>query len=458
MPEFLDLSSPRKIHIVGIGGAGMSAIASVLSAMGHSVTGSDLKPSPGTDRLRAAGIAVAVGHAAANVGTAEVLTVSTAVQDGNPEVLEAQRLGIPVLHRSSALAAITRRRRTIAVAGTHGKTTTTSMLSLILVEAGLQPSFLIGGDVNEIGTNAVWDIGEWLVVEADESDGTFLELSTEIAVVTNVEADHLDHYGTLDKLVDSFDKFCAAAPGGVVAGADDDGSAALGLHHGAELVGLSDRATTRIVDIQTAGAGTSFDMVRDGVRLGRIDLAVPGAHNARNAAVAVAAALKIGVPFDAAARALARFAGVARRFEFRGESRGVRFVDDYAHLPTEVAAVLDAARSGGWGRIVAVFQPHRYSRTSTMGEAFGEAFGEADVVVITDVYGAGERPLPGISGRIVAEAVARAHPNVAVAYVPTRDALRQQVAGLLRPGDLCITMGAGDLTSLPDELLAEASW
>jgi UDP-N-acetylmuramate--alanine ligase len=454
----VDLSVPRRIHVVGVGGAGMSAIASVLSVMGHEVTGSDLKPSVGLDRLRSTGIGVFIGHDAQNVDGAELLTVSSAVPASNPEVLEARRRGIPVVDRAAALAAITRQRRTVAVAGTHGKTTTTSMLALILVEAGIRPSFLIGGDVNEIGTNAVWDTGEWLVVEADESDGTFLELATDLAVVTNVEADHLDHYGSLEALQEAFEQFCVQAPGGVVAGADDETAARIGARHSADLVGVSSRATTRIVDLVQGRTHSSFSLRRGDTLLGRIELAVPGTHNVRNAAVATAAALRVGVPFSAASNALARFAGVARRFEFRGEANGVRFVDDYAHLPTEVAAALQAAGTGGWDRVVAVFQPHRYSRTAALGDAFGEAFGQADVVVVTDVYGAGEPPLPGVSGRVVADAVRRAHPEVMVSYVPTRERLRQEVAAVLRPGDLCLTLGAGDLTSLPDELLAEPSW
>ncbi len=451
----LDLSRPIRVHVVGIGGAGMSAIATVLSTMGHTVTGSDLRDSAVTDRLRAAGVDVFVGHQASNLGDPGVVTMSTAVGEDNPEVVEAHRRGIPVLRRAETLAAIADLRRCIAVAGTHGKTTTASMLALLLVEAGLRPSFIIGGDVNEIGTNAVWDDGEWLVLEADESDGTFLALDPEVAVVTNIEADHLDHYGEMAALELAFDRFAERASGGLVVGADDARSAALGVRHGAVSVGTAPGATYRITDLEVGRDGVAFDLVTGVVSLGRVTMPVPGAHNARNAAIAMVAAMRAGASFDDGARAMARFAGVSRRFEWRGDAHGVRYVDDYAHLPTEVTAAVDAAVSGGWDRVVAVFQPHRYTRTAALGPAFADAFVDADVVVITDVYPAGERPVPGVSGRTVSDAVRRAHPQADVTYVAGRAELRAHLAGVLRPGDLCLTLGAGDITSLPDELAAD---
>ncbi len=454
-----DPTRPITVHVVGIGGAGMSAIATALHAMGHTVTGSDLKASGVTDRLRRAGMQVAIGHAAANVGSADLVTVSSAVADTNPEVAEARRRGITVLARSETLAAIASLRRCIAVAGTHGKTTTASMLALLLVEAGIRPSFLIGGDVNEIGTNAVWDDGDWLVVEADESDGTFLALVPDIAVITNVEADHLDHYGSFDAVRSAFEEFAAAARHHRVVGGDDPEAAQIGRETGADVVGTTSECTYRMVDLVLARSSISFGLVDpDGVALGRLAVPVPGLHNAKNAAVATVAALAAGVPFSSAARALARFAGVARRFEFRGAVNGVTFVDDYAHLPSEVRAALAAARDGGWRRVVAVFQPHRYSRTADLWAEFGRAFGDADVVVVTDVYGAGEAPVPGVSGRLVADAVRQSFPDKPVTYVAGRAALRRAVAGLLEADDLCCTLGAGDLTSLPDELMADPSW
>jgi UDP-N-acetylmuramate--alanine ligase len=456
---FGDPDRPLSVHVVGIGGAGMSAIAIALHAMGHTVTGSDLKASAVTERLRAAGIPVAVGHAATNVGPIDLVTVSTAVPDANPEIVEARARGITVLTRAEALASIASLKRCIAVAGTHGKTTTASMLALQLVESGSRPSFLIGGDVNEIGTNAVWDEGEWLVVEADESDGSFLSLVPDVTVVTNVEADHLDHWGSFDAVRSAFEQFVAGARLRRVVGGDDPVAAGIGRSSGADVVGTGPQCTYRIVDPVLARSSISFGLVDpSGVELGRLDVPVPGLHNARNAAVATVAALAAGVPFDAAARALSRFAGVARRFEFRGDVGGVTFVDDYAHLPSEVRAVLGAARNGQWGRVVAVFQPHRYSRTLELATEFGQAFGDADLVVVTDVYGAGEAPVPGVSGQLVADAVSEARPGTPVVYAGVRSDLRHTVRDLLRPGDLCLTLGAGDLTTLPDELLSDPGW
>ncbi len=448
---------PALVHVVGIGGAGMSAIATVLQAMGHVVTGSDLKASGVTERLQQGGIPVTIGHAAANLGGAELVTVSSAIPASNPEVVEARARGLAVVSRAESLAAIASLRRCVAVAGTHGKTTTASMLALLLVEAGLRPSFLIGGEVNEIGTNAVWDEGEWLVVEADESDGTFLALVPEIAVVTNVEADHLDHYGSFDAVRSAFETFLAGARGRRVVGGDDEVAAEIGRSTRADIVGTAPDCTFRMVEVQLARSSLSFDLLDpSGSSLGRLAAPVPGLHNAKNAAVAAVAALAVGVPFDSLARALARFAGVARRFEFRGTMDDVTFVDDYAHLPSEVRAALAAARNGGWPRVVAVFQPHRYSRTAELWSEFGRSFADADEVVITDVYGAGEPPVPGVSGQLVADAARQALPGTPVHYMAGRAELRSEVRALLRPGDLCLTLGAGDLTSLPDELLADA--
>ena len=448
---------PAVVHVVGIGGAGMSAIATVLQAMGHVVTGSDLKASGVTERLQRGGIGVTIGHDAANVGAADLVTVSSAIPETNPEVAEARSRGLAVLSRAESLAAIASLRRCVAVAGTHGKTTTASMLALLLVEAGLRPSFLIGGDVNEIGTNAVWDEGEWLVLEADESDGTFLSLVPEIAVVTNVEADHLDHYGSFDAVRSAFEVFVAAARHYRVVGGDDPVAAELGALTGADTVGTTPECTYRMVDVELARSSLAFGLLDpSGSSLGHLAVPVPGLHNAKNAAVAAVAALAVGVPFESLARALARFAGVARRFEFRGTMDGVTFVDDYAHLPSEVRAALAAAGNGGWPRVVAVFQPHRYSRTSELWAEFGRSFADADEVVVTEVYGAGEAPVPGVSGRLVADAARHEYPGTPVHYVAGRSDLRSAVRALLRPGDLCLTLGAGDLTSLPDELLADA--
>ncbi len=452
----VDLSRPRRIHIVGVGGAGMSAIASVLAAMGHTVSGSDLKDSGSLTRLRASGIDVHVGHDASLVDAADLVAVSTAIPSRNPEVVAANERGVPVARRAEILGAIASTRRCIAVSGTHGKTTTSSMLALVLVEAGLNPSFIIGGELNEIGGGAVWDDGDWFVVEADESDGTFVALPAEHVVVTNVEADHLDYYGTLAEIEAAFDRFLDA-PGVKVVCADDPIASTLGRAHDAILYGTSDDADVRIVDHHTARAGASFSIVRNGEPLGEVRLPVPGLHNVRNATAAIAMAMGLGVSFDACRSALARYAGVARRFQFRGRARGVTFVDDYAHNPGKVTAVLDAAAHGGWRRVVCVFQPHRYTRTAALWRQFGSSFDPADVVVVMDVYGAGERPQPGVTGKLIVDAVLEHRPWKRVAWLPRRQDVVAYLTSELRPGDLCLTLGAGDITSLSSDLLSRLS-
>ena len=453
MSEVIDLTHPKRIHLVGIGGAGMSAYATVLASLGHTLSGSDLKDSPTLDRLRAQGIAVTVGHSAENVEGAEVVAVSTAIRATNPEVAAAHEKGIPVLRRAELLAAITATRRTVAVSGTHGKTTTSSMLALVLVEAGFRPSFIVGGDVNEIGSGAAWSDGEWLVVEADESDGTFVELRAEAVVVTSVEPDHLDFYGTPAAIEEAFTRFLEA-PGPKVVSADEPTAARLGRAAGAVTYGCAADADYRITNVEQGRSSVSFDISRGDAALGRIELPVPGLHNAQNATAAVVMATLLGAQFDAAARALARFGGVARRFQFRGEAGGVTFVDDYAHNPGKVAAVLAAAKGGQWRRVVCVFQPHLYSRTSDLAPEFGSAFRDADVVVVTDIYGAREEPRPGVTGKLIVDAVAEADPGKRVVWLPRHADLLRVVPTLLRPGDLCLVAGAGDITQLPDELLA----
>ena len=449
--EPVDLAVPRSLHVVGVGGAGMSAIAEVLVTMGHRVSGSDSQASVVLDRLRSVGIDAVVGHDGANVAAGvDAVAVSTAIGPDNPEVVEARRRGLPVLRRADVLSALTRRRRTIAVAGTHGKTTTSSLLAGALTSAGLDPSFVVGGVIAEFGTGARWGSGEWLVVEADESDGTFLDLDAEIAVVTSVEPDHLEHYGSFESLVDAFALFLGRAPQRLVC-ADDPRAAELGAAASASTYGFAAGAGLRITGYVAAGGTTSFSLGD----LGRVDVPLPGRHNARNAAAAIGAAMLAGAGFAGAAAGVRDFAGVGRRSQLRGQRDGVTYVDDYAHLPGEVAPTLAAAREGGWSRVVAVFQPHRYSRTEALGAGFADAFTDADVVVVTEIYAAGEPARPGVSGRLVADAVRDAHPGARVEWVPERSDLVAFLRRELRPGDLCLTLGAGDLTTLPDELLTK---
>jgi UDP-N-acetylmuramate--alanine ligase len=456
VPEDLDLTVPHRIHIVGIGGAGMSAIATVLARMGHQVSGSDLRESRALERLGLLDITTHVGHEVTNLPDAlDAVVISTAIPRSNPEVVAALARDIPVLRRADALRAIVATRTTIAVAGSHGKTTTSSMLALILRAAGWHPSFLIGGDLNEVGTNAVFDDGDWLVVEADESDGTFLELAPHDAVITSVLPDHLDHYGDFPALVAAFEEFAARIPGVCVMCADDEIASGIATHTDrAVTYGFAESADYRMSAYEGGRAGTQFVLAARGVELGLVELPVPGRHNAANAAGAAAVALELGVPFDAVTRALGGFGGVARRFQFRGERDGVTYVDDYAHLPSDVDAMIRAAREGGWERVVAVFQPHRYSRTAALWRDFADAFAGADALVLTDVYPAGEQPQPGVSGRLVLQAVLDAHPEQAVTYLPRRADLVAHVPRLARPGDVVLTLGAGDLTTAPDEWLS----
>jgi UDP-N-acetylmuramate--alanine ligase len=453
----LDLTTPRAVHIVGVGGAGMSAIATVLARMGHTVSGSDLRESAALERLDLVGVDTSVGHAAGNLpATLDAMVISTAIPASNPEVVAARERGVPVLRRADALRAIVATRTTVAVAGSHGKTTTSSMLALVMRAAGWHPSFLVGGDLNEVGTNAVFDTGDWLVVEADESDGTFLELAPHDAVVTSVLPDHLDHYGGFDALVAAFDDFVARVPGVTALCADDEVAAAIAARAPSRVVtyGFDAAADYRLDAYDGGRAGAEFTLVARGVPLGVVQLPVPGRHNALNAAGAAAIALELGVPVDAVTTALGGFAGVARRFQFRGERDGVTYVDDYAHLPSDVDAMIRAAREGGWNRVVAVFQPHRYSRTAALWRDFADAFTGADALVLTDVYPAGEQPQPGVSGRLVLKAVLDAHPDLDVTYLPRRADLVAHVPRLARRGDVVLTLGAGDLTTAPDEWLA----
>jgi UDP-N-acetylmuramate--alanine ligase len=447
----LDLSSPKRVHVVGVAGAGMSAIALLLARMGHEVSGSDTKSAPVLERLAAAGVDVRVGNRAEHVPErADAVVYSTAVPRSNVELVTADARGIPVLHRAAALAALSRTHKTVAVAGSHGKTTTAAMLALILRAAGWSPTFVIGGEVVDVGTNAAAGDGEWMVIEADESDGTFLHLSAAAALVTNVEPDHLDHYGDFGALVRSFEEFVDAVGGPVVACADDAVAARLAAGRAAaRTYGHADTADYRIVDEVVDATGCRFALVaRDGER---IDVAVPaGVKASTNAAGAIATALELGVDGPAAGRALAEFGGVARRFEYRGERAGVTFIDDYAHLPTEVEAAIETARQGPWRHVVVVFQPHRYTRTATIGRQFADAFSAADQLVLTDVYPAGEAPIAGVSGRTILGAVLDRHPALPVAYLPKFSDLDAVPGRYARAGDLVLTLGAGDLTTMPD--------
>jgi UDP-N-acetylmuramate--alanine ligase len=451
----LDLSEPRSLHVVGVGGPGMSAIAIALAEMGHAVSGSDLRERPVLDRVRAAGVDVHIGHARALVHGRDAITWSTAIPERNVERDEAARIGVPSLHRSGMLAALCASAKSLAVAGTHGKTTTTSMLMLILAEAGLRPSFVIGGDVTDMGTGAQWTGGEWFVVEADESDGTHLALPLYGTILTNVEVDHLDYYGTEEAIVAGFDQYLAQIAGPKVVCIDDKGSATLAARHDVITYGTAPGAAFRAVDVVALGGALTFDVEHDGALLGSVSLPLRGMHNVRNATGAIALAVAIGVPFATAASALARFGGVARRFDIRGVDEGATLVDDYGHLPTEIAAVLAAARGSGdgWRRVIAVFQPNRFNRMAMMWQDYANAFADADLVVLTEIYASGTAPIPGITGKLIVNAVLDANPRTQVVWMPRRTDLVEYLGRHLRAGDVCISMGCGDIAALPDEVL-----
>ncbi len=453
----MTLFEGARVHFIGIGGAGMSAIAKVLLERGVEVSGSDLKSSTVVIQLEAMGASVQVGHDPSHVDGADVVIVSTAIRPSNPELLSAEERGIPVLSRGQALADVLSDRRSIIVAGTHGKTTTTSMIVTVLTTAGLDPTYLIGAGLNDAGTNARSGTGELAVAESDESDGSFLLLKPSIAVITNIEQDHVDHWASMDELREAFRSFisCTDENGSIVVPCADP-----------DLVKIAAEADRRTVcfgqggveaqKITPSGAAMTFDLVNGDDRA-PVTLNVPGQHNVANALAAAAACLEAGVSLDDIAVGLGSYNGVERRFQLRGRAGGVTIIDDYAHHPTEVKATLAAARAGDWGRLVAVFQPHRYSRTAAFAPEFGESFLDADRVVVTDVYGAGEEVVPGVSGKLISDAVCAILPGRPVAYLPHRAELVSYLKSALRPGDAVLTMGAGDVTSLGDELLVELS-
>ncbi|MBE4716790.1 UDP-N-acetylmuramate--L-alanine ligase [Pseudarthrobacter sp. AB1] len=440
-----------RVHFIGIGGVGMSAVARIMVTRGVAVSGSDAKDLPVMAELAAAGARIAVGYATANLGDAQTVVAGSAISADNPELVAARAAGLPVLHRSEALAATMGDDLVVTVAGTHGKSTTTSMITVLLQGAGVDPSFAIGANVPALGVNAAHGTSPVFVAEADESDGSFLNYRPRIAVVTNVEPDHLDHYGTAEAVYESFDRFTALLPadGVLIACADDAGAAALAERTLA-------RGNTRVVLYGTSGG--SDLVLHDGgpgdvavsSPAGRValDLQVPGRHNALNAAAAVAVALELGVDAEAAAGALAHFSGASRRFELKGEVRGVRVYDDYAHHPTEVRAALAAARSvAGGHRVHVLFQPHLFSRTREFAKEFAAALNLADTALVLDIYPAREDPIPGVTSQLIAEHLAAGGRLVESGRAV---AALTDVAG---PGDIILTVGAGDVTAYGPQIV-----
>lgn len=450
-----DLAAVRRAHLIGVGGAGMSGIARLLLARGVAVSGSDLKDSRGLEALRKAGATIFIGHAASQVGRPDAVVISSAIPEANSELADARRRDLSVFARAQILAALAAGHRTLAVTGTHGKTTTTSILSVILDRAGLDPTFVIGGDLNESGSGAGYGAGDIFVAEADESDGSFLLLRPAIGIVTNVEEDHLDFYrGGRAEIEAAFTRFCERSAKVLACGDDAGVRAVLARANGVDAVtyGLDMSNDVRVVPGGDHGEGARGAVLLDDERI-ELSLRLPGVHNLMNATAAFLAAVGVGVAPDVAARGAGAFTGVRRRFDRRGVVRGVVFVDDYAHHPTELAATLEAARHVGASRIVAVFQPHRYTRTRSLWRELGESLAAADLVVVTDVYGAGEQPIPGVSGQLVVDALARAAPGTRIVYLARRIDLAPFLADEVREGDLVLTLGAGDITMVADETI-----
>jgi len=448
--------SNRRIHFIGIGGAGMSGIAQVFHTLGYEVRGSDLKRSRYTRMLEASGMAVAFGHSPENLDRPDAVVVSSAIPAHNPELAAAIERGIPVFQRAEMLAELMSMKRGIAVAGTHGKTTTTSMIANTMELLELEPSFVVGGELNDVGSNARAGGGEWLVAEADESDGSLLHLHPEIAVITNVELDHHSHYASLEDVIEVFKKFVSGLPeNGALVIWDTPllREIAKSTHARVVTYGTDEGADYRATAVESNRVGTSYELTANSGTY-PVSLMVRGLHNVMNSLAALAVIDLIGVQPQAAAASLAKFSGAARRFQVKGEAAGITVVDDYAHHPTEIAATLEAARSGGWTRVIGAFQPHLYSRTRYLHDEFGRSLDNCDMAIITDIFGAREEPEPGISGKLVVDSVLRWSPGANVAYIPKTRDIVPLLLRELRPGDLVLTIGAGDIFKVGDDLLA----
>ncbi|CAG4901325.1 UDP-N-acetylmuramate--L-alanine ligase [Acidithrix sp. C25] len=452
-----DLVMPERVHIVGIGGAGMSAIAMVLSERGVEVSGSDLKASSSFERLRGYGVELYLGHQSSNVRDAQVVVISSAIRQSNPEVLAALQKGIPVLDRSEFFPILLGDSKVIGVAGTHGKTTTTSMLTLCLLAGGLSPSYIIGGELNETGTSAAKGAGDYFVIEADESDKSFMALGAYGVIVGNLEPDHIENYNGYEDLKDHFFRFVKNAEGPKLIGSYLGDVGDLLSIEGVKTFGVRETDDFCISNVSFGEYQTHFDLNQRGSVSQRVELVVPGMHNALNAAGAIAMAVSLGVGIEVAANSLLEFTGVSRRYQRKGEVRGVQFIDDYAHLPSEIRAVIEATRAQ-WphSRIVVAFQPHRYSRTARLADEFGDALAGGDLVIIGDVYSAGEDQIPGVSGELIAVHMNTNHPNVEVLYHPSRSDMADFSLALISEGDIFLTLGAGDITSLAQEMIDRA--
>jgi len=451
------LPSVRQFHFVGIGGIGMSGIAQLLLELGYKVSGSDIRSSPLTQRLIERGAVVHEGHSAAHLDGAQAVVVSSAVPPDNPEVIRARRRSLPIVHRSEMLAELMSRQRGLAVLGSHGKSTTTSMIGVVFRNHGVDPTVVVGGELNDLGGNARLGRGDYFIAEVDESDGSLLNLQPDVAIVTNIEGEHLDYYGSEAGLVATFEQFLEGLPesGRAIICGDCPNAlrASASLDSRRLTYGLGQDCDVSAADIHSEGCQTRFTALRHGKPLGEICLGVPGRQNVLNALATVVAADEAGIPVSTVAESLSQFHGIRRRFQRLGEAAGVVIVDDYAHHPSEIRVTLRAAREAFPDRrLVCAFQPHRYTRTQLLGDQFGEAFHDADLVLITDVYPAGEPPLEGVSGETVLRAVRDRDPHREVHYTPGRHEVNEALSCAVGPGDLVMTMGAGDIWHCAVEL------
>ncbi len=446
----------KKIHFVGIGGIGMSGIAEVLLNLGFQVSGSDVRKTDITERLARLGARVFYGHGEGNVQDSHVVVTSSAVKADNPEVQDARRRAIPVIQRAEMLAELMRMKYSVAVAGAHGKTTTTSLVASVLRGAGLDPTCVIGGRLNSLGTNAKLGSSQYLVAEADESDGTFLMLFPTIAVVTNIDLEHLDFYRDLDEIKAAFLTFMNKVPffGLVIVCVDNENLASLipSLKRRCMTYGLTDAAELRAVDLRHDGFSTRFNVLYMGELLGEVTLATPGVHNVVNALAAIAVGMELDIGFEVVSDALGQFSGIHRRLELKWDGE-IKLVDDYGHHPTEIRATLSALRSMWGGRIIVAFQPHRYSRTKALREEFVRSFADADVLVVTEIYAASEEKIDGVTGEALAHAI-RSAGHGHVIFAPTKEEAARKIAGIAVKGDMVVTLGAGDIYKAGEELSA----
>lgn len=453
----------QKIHFIGIGGAGMSAIAKVLFEQGYDVSGSDLKESRYTNSLQALGVKVAIGHSPNNLNGAETVVISTAIPPHNVELTAAKEQGLTVLSRAQMLAYIANKKETVAVAGTHGKTTTTSLIAHLFQTANLNPTFLIGGELNDIGSNARHGKGKYCVVEADESDGSLINIKPKVEVITNLDTDHLDYYQSFARLVETFKQWVASlsSDGCLVINQQTVSLDELIKVCPAKVItyGATAEANYYYEVVKLTGFASQFKVYTQGKCLGSFQLNIPGQHNIENALAALALSQHLQIDLSVVKKALASFKGVKRRWQLLGKSRGITVIDDYAHHPTEIKATVKAAVNGSFKRIICIFQPHRFSRTKLLAEEYKDSFSAVDILVLTDIYSAGEQPLPGVSGKLLVDKILQNQKRPRVVYIPEKLEVKEFLLEQVKPGDLVLTIGAGDIWMVGSEilnLLAEA--